>query len=243
MMFFYLLRGVKRDIDLSAIKLWRYKKERIALILNGRDVIGKDIVAANTDEVKAKVKDLMIEKNRPFLACLTFELELPHKEKDAEVMKESFTKNVTSMGGSSLWNVDSGTPLHQKDAETIDEKQIYIIPRDQIMRITDKAVLMAGTERESESFETEHFSLTYLKNFKVESTDGEELGKIKDVIIEEKEKKIIGMKLSEGFWEKLVSDGTKYLPYTADMKWEEDKLIVDASMKDQLYDEQEQLLH
>lgn len=215
------------------------------MILHGKEIIGKEIVMADTNEERAKVKDLMIEKNMPFIACLTFELNLPSKDGGAEVTEESFTKNVTSMGGSSLWNVDDGTPLHQKDANILNEsqKQTYILPKEQIMRITDKAVIMTGTEKENESNEMEHFSLSHLKNFEVETTDGEKLGKIKDVVIEEKEKKIIGLKLSEGFWEKLIANGTKYMPYITDMEWQEDKLIVDSGMKDQLYDEFEQLLN
>ena len=212
------------------------------MLLHGKDIVGKMIVEADTDEEKGSVKDIMIEKNKPFLACLSFEMAMPHKEDDADAMKESFTNNLTSMGGSSLWNADSGTPLHQEDAETIDEKQLYILPKDQIMRITDKAVTMTGTERQSEPNEMQHYSLSYLKNLELETDDGEKLGKIKDVLVEEKEKKVMGLKLSEGFWEKLISDGTKYMPYPIEMKLEGDKMIVDSSLKEQLYDEHEQLL-
>ncbi|HET7658616.1 MAG TPA: PRC-barrel domain-containing protein [Bacillales bacterium] len=212
------------------------------MILLGKDVIGKKIVDADTNEEKAKVKDLLIEKNKPLLACLSFELEAPSPEENTELKQESFTRNATAMGSSSLWNTDAGTPLHQDAAKVIKEKQTYIVPREQIMRMTDRAVLMTGSEVEDETFEIEHFSVSYLKDFEIETEDGEKLGKVKDVVLEEKEKKVIGLKLSEGFWEKLVSDGTKYMPYVSNAKWEVDKLIVDSSMKDRLVDEYEQLV-
>lgn len=214
------------------------------MILLGKHVVDKKIVHADNDEEKSEVKDLLIQKNKPEIAYLTFEIKTPVDGMGPEEDGSKAVDTVNALGGRSpgQWNVTTGTAPPEAAPPNKETKQLFLLPKEQIERITTNAVVMEGTERHEELWEEECYSYLSLKNREVETEDGEKLGKIKDIVIEELEKKVIGLKLSEGFWEKLISDGTKYMPYEGFVEWGADKIIVESSMKDRLVDEYEQLV-
>ncbi|HEU5139315.1 MAG TPA: PRC-barrel domain-containing protein [Bacillales bacterium] len=210
----------------------------------GKDVIDKTIVHVEDDQEKAKVKDLLIRKDRPEMAYLTFDLKIPSGEIGENEDGRGALDTVRAGGGvkPATWNINQGTAPPEVTPSAGGEKRFFLIPKEQIERISSNAVVMSGTEVQEESREIDCYSYSLLKDREIETEDGETLGKIKDIVIEEREKKIIGFKLSEGFWEKLIGDGTKYMSYDGIIEWKDDKIIVKASVKDQLVDEYEQLV-
>ncbi|HEX7063570.1 MAG TPA: PRC-barrel domain-containing protein [Bacillales bacterium] len=210
------------------------------MILLGKHVADKKIVHVDNDEEKSEVKDILISKEKPEIAFLTYEIKMPIGE-IGEAEDGTGEGPVSAIGGTDP-GVRPGSAPPEAVPPNTEKKQYFLIPKDQIDRITTNAVVMKGTEVQGESGEEEYYSYLSLKGREIESEDGEKLGKIKDIVIEEIEKKIIGLKLSEGFWEKLIGDGTKYMPYEGFVEWNYDKIVVKTSIKDQLVDEYEQLL-
>lgn len=214
------------------------------MLMLGKEIMNKKIVHIDNDEEKAKVDDILLHKDKADMAYLTFELDAPIVDPhmngpagDDQAFEVASASGSQSMPGNWAATTDAGSSVKTK-------KQTFFIPEAEIERITANAVLMKGTEVEQEHGERmEHASLSALLDRSVETEGGEKVGKIKDVVIEESEKKIIGFKLSEGLWEKIVGDGTKYMPYTGIIDWtEEGPLIVESWTLDQLVDDYEQLI-
>ncbi|HET7522325.1 MAG TPA: PRC-barrel domain-containing protein [Bacillales bacterium] len=205
------------------------------MIISGDEVIGKKIVHMDNDEKKSEVEDILMDKEGN-VAYLSFGMDVPVEDNNAEGGGRPFDA-VT---------VGSGNPVHlTPELEPLPKmaRQLFFIPREQIERMTANAVIMKGTEIEEERLDQpEVLSYLMLRGRAVETGDGEPLGKIKDLVLEERDKKVIGLKLSEGFWEKLIGDGTKYMPYGGIKEWTEEKIIVASQMADQLVDEREQLV-
>ncbi|HET7580019.1 MAG TPA: PRC-barrel domain-containing protein [Bacillales bacterium] len=214
------------------------------MILSGNDILGKIIVQRETNEEKSKVNDLLIEKNQPYIAYLTFELEKPADHPDTLEQDQRVAESLSAGGRSPAMRnfMPPGRSAPGTAATEKMKKVPFLIPRNQIERMTENAVIMEGTEAEAEKQGEENFSYSALKDCEVKTEDGEKLGKIKDIVIEEMEQKVIGLKLSEGFWETLTGDGTKYMPYDGGVEWQVDKILVKNSLKDRLVDQFEELL-
>lgn len=215
------------------------------MLMLGKDVLDKKIVHVDNDDEKAKVKDiiLILNKDNVGIAYLTFEIDAPVEEGEAEAANGgSRAFDVAEASGIQTTPGNWGASTEKKPSVKT-RKQLFLIPAKQVERITDQAVVMKGTEVEQDFGKlADHVSLSALIDQNVETKAGEKIGKVKDVVLEEQEKKIIGFKLSEGLWEKIVGDGTKYMPSNGVIDWKEGQLTVESRVADQLVDEYEQLV-
>lgn len=212
------------------------------MILLGKEILGKAIIHQDTNEKKSEVQEILIHKDQPKIVYLTFEINAPNEpgQSDQEIRRIASTINAS--GASLNAGLSNATPGYTGPGAPVPEghkKHTYLIASEQISNISDNAVIMHGSESEGAADE-EAFSLSHLEDFQVKTTDGESLGKIKDIVIDEEGMKVVGLSLSEGFWQTLAH-GTKYMPYSGIVQWKEDELIVEDTMKEQLVDHREQL--
>lgn len=212
------------------------------MLMLGKDVLDKKIVHVDNDEEKAKVKDILLNKNTAGIAYLTFEIDGPVQNEETTNGGGGRAFDVANAGGIQTTPGNWGSTT-QRVPSVKTRKQLFLIPAEQIERITAAAVTMKGTEIEQDLGSLEdHVALTTLAGQDVETESGEKIGKIKDIVLEEREKKVIGFKLSEGLWEKIVGDGTKYMSFDGIVDWAGNQLVVESRVADQLVDEYEQLI-
>lgn len=211
------------------------------MLMLGKDVMDKEIVHVDNDEEQAKVKDILLNKDTAGIAYLTFEIDGPVQEADT-TGSGSRAFDVANAGGIQTTPGNWGSTTERVPSVKT-RKQLFLIPAEQIERITAHAVIMKGTEVEQDLGVLEdHISLAALIDQSVKTKAGEGIGKIKDIVLEEREKKVIGFKLSEGLWEKIIGDGTKYMAFDGIVDWKENQLIVESRMADQLVEGYGQLI-
>ncbi|HET7626901.1 MAG TPA: PRC-barrel domain-containing protein [Bacillales bacterium] len=213
------------------------------MIVLGKDILGKTIVHVDNDEEKAKVKDLLFDRNELSITYLTYEIDKPTDETKTLQEEQRVLDSIAAGGprNTSQWNATPGIRLGANQMFD-SEKQTFFIPAAQIDRMTEKAVTMKGSEKESPAERDDSLSCLFLLDLPVEDEEGEKIGKIKDLVVEEKEKRVIGLKLSEGFWEKIIGDGSKYLSIEGIELWLDEKVIVKTAEKENLQDDMTALL-
>lgn len=211
------------------------------MVLLGKDILGKKVVHEDNGENemnKSEVKDILIQKDQPRIAYLTFEMKILTGQGDSDEELRRVAHSISAAGSnmnSGLANTTPGFSAQGSPSSGQAEKRLYLIPSEKITRISESAVIIHGSEIE-ESKDQQTFSLSFLKDFEVKTKDEETLGKVKDIVIDDSEMNVIGFKLSEGFWGKLAH-GAKYMPYRGILEWKDGEMIVESSMKEKLVDD------
>ncbi len=115
-----------------------------------------------------------------------------------------------------------------REKKIIRFKNIEYIGKDAIMVKNEKFVEKASSLPEIDKLIEESISM---KGKEVISEDGESLGFIKDILIDEKKGKILGFVLTEGVIQDLV-EGRNVIPLIKGMKFGEDNLLISKKIKD-----------
>jgi sporulation protein YlmC with PRC-barrel domain len=190
-------------------------------LILGKDIIDSKIVHVNNEVEDSTVKNILLNMEARKLCYLTLKLKKPSNEMDERKHKSLLE----------LLN-----PFSDPDGM---EKQLYLIPEEQIEQMMPGNVVMKGKkieqEREIPRMECTSYSIT--KEFKVETESGEELGKIKDIVLNREERELVGLQLGEGLW----NNETKYMPYDGIVEWGREKLIVSDDITEKMGDEVNQL--
>lgn len=117
-------------------------------------------------------------------------------------------------------------------------KEAKIIRFNNVISIgMDALIVKNETVVEKSSYLTEMNSLIYengLHEKEVLTEEGDSLGNVKDILIDENSGKIIGLILTDGLVEDL-KEGRNLLPYSMDMVIGENNIIVDCETKETFY--------
>ncbi len=118
--------------------------------------------------------------------------------------------------------------------------QYYFIKAENVS-IEGDMIYYQGAIKEGEYTIGDAVSVDGLLNNELVTEEGKEVGKIKDIYLNIDKHRLEGVKLSEGFWQKLTGHGTKYLPASAVIKWMPEPVICRDPVEDFLTDEPEEM--
>lgn len=148
---------------------------------------------------------------------------------------------VKSMGGSgssgNIGNIPQAEGLPRTNTSNV---QYYFIKAENVSIEGDK-IYYKGAIKEGDYVIEDAVSLEGILNDEIVTEEGKEVGKIKDVYLNIDLNRLEGLKLSEGFWQKLKGDGTKYLPVSAIVKWAPEPVICKDPIEEYLADEIEEM--
>ncbi|MGC4377737.1 PRC-barrel domain-containing protein [Fictibacillus sp. Mic-4] len=208
------------------------------MLIKGKDLLNMKVVHQHTGKTNIELSSILLNKNDYSLCCLAFTEKALIEERKKEALNEPDNRLVENViaATNGLGAANAGIPGRMPPIAGQEYvKETFYIPVDEIVSI-DNVILYKGNERQTE--ETENcFPAGQLKNWEVEMADGEKIGKIKDIVFETRSMKAVGFELSEGFWSKLLGEGTKYMPLEGKVDWLNEKWIVSPVMKDQLVEE------
>lgn len=207
------------------------------MILTGKQLIEATILHAATGEKEGNVDDLLLNFKRKKLDYMTFKVLRPEKE----------TQDTTGdrtlqifMDGTHPQNVPA-TAMTMPEPDHATE-EIRLIPHESIETLAEGTVTMSGTEREEgQRRPLETHSYEWLKGFSVETKSGEKIGKLKDVLIRSEDRTIVGLQLDEGWLEKVIGEGTKYMVLEDEVDVEVERIIIKRDDPPRLFDQIEEL--
>lgn len=115
-----------------------------------------------------------------------------------------------------------------RESKIIRYKNIRSIGQDTVIIESEKSIEIASTIPQIAEALT---NKTQINNYEIIFDNGEALGYIKDIIINEKNGKVIGFIVTEGFVEDLRK-GRSILPRMEGISYSENKIIVDSKIKE-----------
>ncbi|MFC7393580.1 PRC-barrel domain-containing protein [Scopulibacillus cellulosilyticus] len=198
------------------------------------------IYAQSNEQDRRTVKDILINGNERAVSYFVYEDQQNDKFADVKMVEKSMDM-FGAMGSGSQGNVgnipSSDVPIYGNEQS----KQLYFINAGACKIESQKIYYNGQVRSEDATIDSKFLSLKEMINRKCVTEEGTEIGTIKDFVIDPVQKKIKGLKLSEGFWERLTGKGIKFLPAETVIKWSPDPLIVKEEAKNQLLDNEQQL--
>lgn len=129
-----------------------------------------------------------------------------------------------------------------KITKNLFKKNSKIINFDEILFIGNDFIVINNKEDVKTTNNTitslVHYESQNILDYEVKYEDGETIGYIKDIIVDENNGKILGYILTDGIFEDLIN-GRNILPNLKDINYLDDSIIVPKSIKDKFYDNQE----
>lgn len=124
--------------------------------------------------------------------------------------------------------------MFKKNSKIINFDEILFIGNDSIVINNKEDVKTTNNTMTSLS----HYESQNILDYEVKYEDGETIGYIKDIIVDENNGKILGYILTDGIFEDLIN-GRNILPNLKDINYLDDSIIVPKSIKDKFYENQE----
>jgi uncharacterized protein YrrD len=97
-------------------------------------------------------------------------------------------------------------------------KETYFIPWNQVKELDEDKLLFTGNEQQRDE-PKECYSYKAIIDWSVIDQNGENIGKIKDIIVDSDLQQVVGFSLSEGFWKNLMGHDNKYIPVSGNPDW------------------------
>lgn len=211
------------------------------MLVKGHDLLDKKVKHAETKEDNIDLNGILLNKYDFSLCYLSFEETTP-AEPGREESFDPIDRNMLNVQAATSGIGSQSTPLSGTGytaTEPSYQKETFYIPWHEIVSIDDDIVYQ-GNERQIDEPE-ECYLTTVLYGWTVETTEGEKIGKIKDVVVDTISKKAVSLEIAEGFWSKLMGNGNKYIPIAGEPQWLEGRWIVEPELKDHIKDDKEDI--
>ncbi|KSU83598.1 PRC-barrel domain-containing protein [Fictibacillus enclensis] len=211
------------------------------MLIKGTDLLDKKVRHAEANEDNIELNGILLNKYDFSLCYLTFEEAVPAdpgNDKSFDAVDRSvldMQAATSGIGSQSTPISGTGYPVTTKTRI----KETYYIPWHEIVSL-DEDIVYQGNERQLDEPE-ECLESTIFKGWTVETTEGDKIGKIHDLIFDTIAKKAVALEMTEGFWSKLMGEGNKYLPIAGEPHWAEEKWIVEPELKDHLVNTKDEI--
>jgi sporulation protein YlmC with PRC-barrel domain len=104
------------------------------------------------------------------------------------------------------------------ETQVRETKETFFIPWHQIVEMNEDKIVFSGNERQIDE-PLECYSYMAVKDWTVIDQNNEKVGKIKDLVVDDKNQQVIGFMLSEGFWKSLLGHDEKFMPIIGAPDW------------------------
>ncbi|TCP26651.1 PRC-barrel domain protein [Scopulibacillus darangshiensis] len=183
------------------------------------------LVFFNSDEDSHELSDILFDGESGTLANFVYEEQKRESAENRESYTDKSFEMVEAMGSSVTGTVGSLPQSEGLPREPKKHVQYFFIDAKAAI-IEDSKIHYKGSVKGEGAVKDQLISVSDLIRRRLTSEEDQQIGKVKDIMIDIDQKAIKGLKISEGFWERLVGEGMKYLPASAIVKWYPEPLIV-----------------
>ncbi|TLS39052.1 PRC-barrel domain-containing protein [Pseudalkalibacillus caeni] len=208
------------------------------MAIAGKELMDMTIVGKNTPDLKSKVENFYFDSRLGNIEFLEYDerLYVNHTENLAahnDHHADEVLNSVEASGGFS----NSNYPVTDDDRKENKMNKAIVLPFNQIEEIKNKRIVVSESADEMDYEMLNHLaSYNQLKGAEVKTDDGREFGKVKDIIIDSDEEKVVALGLSDGLWSDLIGEGKQYLPFTEIVRLEGNQVIVENHAEEMLRD-------
>lgn len=197
------------------------------------------VVYRNGEGPEHALSDIHMNPETGELISYVYAVERMYTERGDVDYTDQTLDMVTAAGGAggNISNIPQGEDLPITHHDHLD----YFFINAGKVSVEGDTIYYTGAEKVEESERADSLSIDALLKKEIVTEEGKEVGKIKDIFVEIDKNRVEGIKISEGFWQKLMGDGTKFLPLEAVVKWAPEPVIVKDPVEDYLMDEVEDI--